>query len=77
MEPDVLPLVPVYSEHFVHKVINSEEECTVEDFCKQNRLNTTAFNIFLTVDHFPELERMRHQSPRDVILMNQVLQQLL
>ena len=60
--------MPVFSEHFAHKVI--EEECEVQHFCTQNRLNTTAFNIFLIVEHLPE--GMRDQPPRDVILMNKV-----
>ena len=68
MQPDVLPLVPVCSEHFAHNVI--EEECTIQQFCTQNRLNSKAFNIFLHVEHLPE--RMRCQQPRDVILMNRV-----
>ena len=66
MEPDVLPLVPVCSEHFVHEVIDSEEGCTIENFCRQNKLNPKAFNIFLMVDHPPD------QPPRDVILMSKV-----
>ena len=70
VQPDVLPLVPVCSEHFTHKVINSEEVCTVQQFCTQNRLNTTAFNIFITLEHLPE--RMRAQPPHDVILMDRV-----
>ena len=70
MQPDVLPLVPVCSEYFAHKVINSEEECTIQQLCVQNRLNPTAFNIFLTVGHLPK--RMRDQPSRDVILMNEV-----
>ena len=70
MEPDVLPLVPVCSEHFAHKVIDSEEGCRVKEFCTQNKLNTAAFNIFLTMEHLPEA--MRNQPPRDVILMDMV-----
>ena len=72
MEPDALQLVPVCFEHFSHKVIDSGEECihTVEDFCTQNKLNPSAFNIFLTVEHFPE--RMRDKPPLDVILMDKV-----
>ena len=72
MESDVLPLVPVCSEHFVHKIIDSYEECTctVEEFCSQNKLNPKGLNMFLDVEHLPE--RIRDQSPRDVILMNRV-----
>ena len=70
MELDVLPLVPVCSEHFAHRVINSEEECTVEQFCTQNGLKTKAFNVFLAMEHLPE--GMRDQPPRDAILMNRV-----
>lgn len=70
VEPDVLPLVPVCSEHFAHKVINSEEECTVKEFCLQKGLNSRAFNIFLTVEHLPE--GMRDKPPCDVILMDRV-----
>ena len=68
MEPDVLQLVPVCSEHFAHKVI--EKECEVQQFCAQNMLKPTAFNIFLTVKHVPE--RIGYQPPRDVILMNRL-----
>ena len=70
MEPNVLPLVLICSEYFAHKVIDSEEGCTVQQFCTQNKLNTASFNTFLTVEHLPE--RMRDQTPRDVILMNRV-----
>jgi hypothetical protein len=68
VEPDALPLVPICSEHFAHKEIDSDRRCT--EFCEQNRLNTTAFNIFLTVEHLPE--DMKDQPPRDVILMDTV-----
>ena len=68
MQPDVLPLVPVCSEHFAHKVIDSEKGCTVKEFCSQNRLKS--LYVFLTVEHLPE--GMRYQPPRDVILMNKV-----
>ena len=70
MKPDVLPLVPVCSENFAHKVIDSEEGLSVQQFCSQNKLNTTAFNIYLTMEHLPE--GMRDQPPRDVILMDRV-----
>jgi hypothetical protein len=70
VEPDVLPLVPVCSEHFTYEVIDSEEELSAQQFCTQNGLNTTAFNMFLTVEHLPK--GMRDQPPRDVILMNRV-----
>ena len=70
MQPDALPLVPVCSENFAHKVIDSEEGLSVQQFCSQNKLNTTAFNIFLTVEHLPE--GMRDQPPRDAILMDRV-----
>ena len=70
MQPDVLSLVPVCSEYFAHKVIDSEEGCTIQQFCTQNRSNPTAFNIFLTVEHLPK--RMRDQPPHDVILMDKV-----
>ena len=70
MVPDVLPLVPVCTEYFTHKVIDSEEGCEVEDFCTQNKLKPTAFNIFLTVEHLPE--RMKDHSPRDIIVMDRV-----
>jgi hypothetical protein len=69
VQPDVLPLVPVCSEHFTRKAMDSDRRCT--EFCMQNGLNTTAFNIFLTVEHLPA--DMRDQPPRDVILMNRVL----
>ena len=72
MQPDALPLVPVCSEYFAHKVIDSEEGCTVKELCSQNTLNPRAFNMFLTVKHFPE-GLLRDQSPRDVILMDRVL----
>ena len=62
--------MPVCSEYLAHKVIDSEEGCTVKEFCSQNRLNPTAFNIFLTVEHLPE--EMKDQLSRDVILMNKV-----
>ena len=64
--------MPVYPEHFAHKVIDSEKGCTVQDFCMRNRLNTRAFNIFLTVENLPELEGIRDLPPRDVILMDKV-----
>ena len=70
MQPDVLLLVPVCSEHFAHKIINSEEGCIIQQFCTQNRLNPTAFNLFIAVEHLPK--RMRDQPPRDVILMDKV-----
>jgi hypothetical protein len=70
VEPDVLPLVPVCSEYFAHKVIDSEEGLPAQQFCTQNGLNPTAFNVFLTVEHLPE--GMRDQPPRDVILMDRV-----
>ena len=70
MLPDVLPLVPVCSENFAHKVVNSEEGLSVQQFCSQNKLNTAAFNIFLTMEHLPK--EMRDQPPRDVILMDKV-----
>ena len=70
VEPDVLPLVPVCSEYLAHKVIDSEDGCTVEEFCSQNKLNSKGLNMFLDVGHLPE--RMRDQPPRDVILMNRV-----
>jgi hypothetical protein len=70
VEPDVLPLVPVCSEHIAHKVIDSEEGLSAQDFCVQNELNKAAFNLFLTVEHLPK--GMRDQQPRDVILMNRV-----
>jgi hypothetical protein len=73
VELDALPLVPIYSEHFAHTFIDSDRGCT--EFCKQNGLNTTAFNIFLTVEHLPE--DMRGQPPRDVILMDRVFKQLI
>ena len=72
MEPDVLPLVPVCSEYFAHKVINSEEECTVEEFCSQNNLNSKRLNMFIDVEHLPERMSMRDQPPHDAILMNRV-----
>ncbi len=62
--------MPVCSEYFAHKVFDSEEGYTVQQFCAQNGLNSTAFNIFLTVEHLPE--RMRDQPARDVILMDRV-----
>ena len=65
VEPDVLPLVPVYPEHFSHKTI--ESECTIQDFCIDNNLNTASFNIFL---HPPE--EMNNHLPHDVILMDKV-----
>ena len=74
MEPDVLPLVPICSEHFAHKSIDSEEGCTVKQFCAENRLSQKAFNLFLTVEHLPE--GMRAQPPRDVILMDRVSKHL-
>ena len=74
MEPDALPLVPVCSEHFAHKVIDSEEGLYAQTFCTQNGLNSTTLNIFLTVEHTPE--RMRDQTPRDVILMDRVFKNL-
>ena len=72
MEPDVLPLVPVCSEHFAHKVINSEEECTVEEFCKQNNYDKSK-----SLQHFPYYmedlpEGMREQPIWDAILMDRV-----
>ena len=67
-DPKVLPLVPVCSEHFDHKVIDSEEGLSAQQLCTQNRLNTAAFNTFLTKDHLPE--GMRDQPPRDIILMD-------
>jgi hypothetical protein len=70
VEPDALQLVPVCTEHFAHKVIDSMEGLPAQQFCTQNRLNPTAFNIFLTVEYLPE--GMRDQPPRDVILMNRV-----
>ena len=70
MQPDVLPLVPVCSQHFAHKIIDSEEGCTIKEFCIQNKLNATTFNIFLTVEHLPK--GMRDQPPHDAILMNRV-----
>ena len=69
-DPKVLPLVPVCSEHFAHKVIDSEEGLSAQQLCTQNRLNTAALNTFLTMDHLPE--GMRDQPPRDVILMDRV-----
>jgi hypothetical protein len=74
MEPDTLKLVPVCLEHFAHEVIDSEEGLPAQQFCTQNRLNPTAFNMFLTVEHLPE--GMRDQPLRDVILMNRVYQSL-
>ena len=71
MEPDVLPLVPICSQHFAHKVIYSEEECTFQQFCALNGLSQKAFNVFLTMDHLPK--RMRAQQPLDVILIHRVL----
>ena len=71
MEPDYLPLVPVCSKYFAHKVIDSEEGCNVDEFCSQNKLNSKGFNMFLDVEHLPE--RMRDQPPHDVILMKKVL----
>ena len=71
VEPDVLPLVPVCSEHFAHEIIDSEGGCTVKEFCSQKGLNSRAFNIFLTVKHLPE--GMRDKTPRDVILMDKVM----
>ena len=68
MEPDALPLVPICSEHFAHKIIDSERRCT--EFCKKNGLNTNAFNLFLNVEHLTE--DMSGQPPRDVILMDTV-----
>ena len=68
MEPDVLPLVPVCSEHFAHEVIDSKKY--IKDFCIQKGLNPAAFNIFLTVEHLPK--GMRDQTLRDVILMDRV-----
>jgi hypothetical protein len=62
--------VPVCSEYFAHKVFDSEEGCTVQQFCAQNGLSQRAFNIFLTVEHLPE--GMRDRPPRDVILMDRV-----
>ena len=70
MEPDVLPLVPVCSEHFAHKVIDSEEECTVQQFCALNGLRQKVFNVFFSMDHLPK--GMRGQQPLDVILMHRV-----
>jgi hypothetical protein len=74
VQPDVLPLVPVCSEHFAHRNIESEEGLSAQQFCTENCLNTTALNIFLTVEHLPE--RMRAQPPRDVILMDRVFKEL-
>ena len=76
MEPDVLPLVPVCSEYFTHKVIQSEEGCTVQQFCAQNGLSQKSFNLnmFLTVEHLPE--GMRALPPRDIILMDRVSKNL-
>ena len=70
MEPDILPLVPLCSEHFAHKVIDSEEGLSAQQFCTQNGLSTAAFNLFLTVEHLPK--ELRDQPPRDVILMDRV-----
>ena len=70
MQPDVLPLVPICSEHFAHKVIDSEGGLSAQQFCTQNRLSTAAFNLFLTVEHLPK--EMRNQPPRDIILMDRV-----
>ena len=70
MESDVLPLVPVCSEYFAHQVINSEEGCTIEEFCSQNKLNSKGFNMFLDVEHLPD--RIMDQPPHDAILMNRV-----
>ena len=68
MQPDSLPLVPIYSEYFTHKAIDSDRQCT--EFCIKNGLNAIAYNVFLTVEHLPE--DMRDQPLRDVILMDQV-----
>ena len=73
MEPDVLQLVPVCSEHFAHKKIDSKKY--VQQFCTQKGLNTAAFNMFLTVEHLPE--GMREQPARDVILMDRVFKYVL
>ena len=62
--------MPVCSEHFAHKIIDSEEGLPFQQFCTQNGLSQKAFNMFLTVEHLPE--GMRDQPPRDVILMNRV-----
>ena len=70
MEPNVLPLVPICSEHFAHKVIDSEEGISAHQFCTQNSLRRAAFNMFLTMEDLPE--GMGDQPPRDVILMDRV-----
>ena len=70
MQPDSLPLLPICSEYFTRKAIDSDRQCT--KFCMQNGLNTTALNIFLTVEHLPEDMSLRDQPPRDVILMDRV-----
>ena len=58
----------VCSEHFTHKVIDSEGGCTVQQLCAQNKQDFIA--IFVSVEHLPK--KMRDQRPRDVILMNRV-----
>ena len=69
MKPDALPLVPVCKKHFAHKVINSEEECTVQEFCTQNGLDPKAFYLFVAMDL---RKGTKKQLPRDAILMNRV-----
>ena len=70
MQLDELSLVPVCSEHFAHEVITPDKDLSAQQFCKQNKLTTTALNMFLAVEHLPE--GMRDQPPHDVILMDRV-----
>ena len=72
MKPDALQLVPVCSEHFARKIFQKGGDCEVQKFCKKNYLNTTAFNIFLNLEHLPQWMRDQLPQAHDVILMDKV-----